>query len=178
VTKCHHSQCSSLPGQRVSGVLLTLPLWHNCCAHYATLHFYRACGAYTFNPGGAAVNAKWSGPVFELTQTTGSCTVEPSFNGAGNTRWTRLQGRLACAGPTTQYSWVSEVQQATLFGNTAQRHLPVMLRCSCLTSCFGNEGTADHLVEALLCASCSMYCARGIIRRPATLAVMSCLQYP
>lgn len=42
-------------------------------------HASEACGAYTFNPGGALVNSKWTGPSFTLTQTTGSCLVQPSF---------------------------------------------------------------------------------------------------
>lgn len=66
----------------------------------------RACGVYKFNPGGGAVNAKWTGPSFTLTQTTGSCIVRPAFQGEGNTRWTRAQSTLACLGPSTQWGWV------------------------------------------------------------------------
>jgi hypothetical protein len=66
----------------------------------------RDCAAYTFTPGGDPTNAKWIGPTFTLTQTTGSCILTPTISGAGNTRWTTVGETLACLGPSTQWGWV------------------------------------------------------------------------
>ncbi|KAF8065894.1 hypothetical protein HT031_002955 [Scenedesmus sp. PABB004] len=64
-----------------------------------------ACGAYTFTPGGARVNAKWTGPTFTLTAATGACEVLPSLTGAGNTRWTQAQTVLSCTAPAVSWAW-------------------------------------------------------------------------
>lgn len=66
----------------------------------------RDCAAYTFTPGGAPINAKWLGPTFTLTQTTGSCILRPEVRGTGNTRWTTVGEVLSCLGPSTQWGWV------------------------------------------------------------------------
>lgn len=95
--------CASLPRQCELPASLALELWRVCLFHCN----YRDCAAYTFKPGGAPTNAKWTGPTLTLTQTTGSCVVTPAFSGAGNTRWTQLQTTLACEGPSTKWEWVS-----------------------------------------------------------------------
>ena len=56
------------------------------------------------------------GPSFTLTQTTGNCALVEEVAGEGNTDWTRLVGRLACLGPSTQYGFVSNSYPGGLRG--------------------------------------------------------------
>ena len=53
------------------------------------------------------MGARIVGPAFNLAREGGSCALVNDIQGVGDPDWTQLQSRVACVGPSLQYSFVT-----------------------------------------------------------------------